>query len=107
MSLYGRLFFILAALLLNFHFVFAQSNIYDIVNKTADQIINPLIWFALVIATLVFLWGLVQFIMANSSGDEDGIKTGKKHLIWGVIGLFIMLSVRGIIAVIQNFFAGP
>lgn len=105
MKLYERLaFVVVAAVLFVFQIAEAKNNLYDITNTIIDQLINPLIWFGLVIATLVFLWGVVQFIIANGSGDEEGFNTGKKHLVWGLIGLFIMLSAKGILAVIQKFF---
>lgn len=87
--------------------VFAQSDFYKLLNNIIALIINPVIWFLLVLATLVFLWGAVNFIRARGSGDEEGIESGKKNLVWGLIGIFIMLSIRSIIGIIENFFGKP
>ena len=87
--------------------VYAQGDFYSLVNKITQLIINPVIWFLLVLATLIFLWGAVRFALSSGSGDEEGVESGKKHLVWGLVGIFIMLSVKSIIWVIQTLFAGP
>lgn len=84
--------------------VYAQNQFYRLVNTLIDFIINPLIWLLLILATLIFLWGTVQFIISTGSGNEDGINAGKKHIVWGLVGLFIMLSSWGFIRIIGDFF---
>lgn len=54
---------------------------------------------------LVFLWGLLRFIMAE--GDEKRIQEGKDMMFWGVIGLFIMVSIWAILATLFSDFFGP
>jgi len=46
-------------------------------------------------ALLVFIWGIVKFIAAG--GDEKSITDGKNLMIWGIIALFVMVSVGAII----------
>lgn len=87
--------------------VFAQDDFYKLLNNIIALIINPVIWFLLVLATLVFLWGAVSFVRSNGAGDEEGIESGKKNLVWGLIGIFIMLSAKSIIFIIQDFFSRP
>lgn len=48
------------------------------------------------LALLVFFWGLAKFIL-NVSGDEKAVGEGKKLMVWGLVGLFVMISVWGII----------
>ena len=45
---------------------------------------------------LVFIWGLVKFI-SRVGGDEKVVTEGKKLMIWGLIALFIMISIWGIL----------
>ena len=59
------------------------------------EIINPLILLMFGVAMIVFFWGVIQFI---SSADNDSKRNeGKQHLLWGIIGLFIMVAVYGIL----------
>jgi hypothetical protein len=68
------------------------------------EIVRPLIVLLFAIALLYFLWGVTRYIWSLSKGGKDGIDNGRKHMIWGIIGLGIMLSVFGIINVIFNTF---
>lgn len=65
-------------------------------------ILNPIIVFMFVVALLVFFWGLVQFIY--NAGSDSGRDTGKQHIIWGIVGMFIMVAVYGIIRLILDTF---
>lgn len=53
------------------------------------------------LALLVFIWGLVKFI-SRTGGDEKAVTEGKKLMIWGLVALFIMVSIWGIL----RFFYG-
>jgi hypothetical protein len=77
-------------------FVFAQT-ITDILD-TGSNIVGRLIPIVAGIALLVFFWGLVKFIA--SAGSEDGRKEGKQVMIWGIIALFVLMAIWGIVAFI-------
>ncbi len=53
---------------------------------------------------LVFVWGVAKFIL--SAGDEKKVAEGKTLMFWGVIALFVMVSVWGIIQLFYNDFFG-
>ncbi|NQV88586.1 MAG: hypothetical protein HQ402_03490 [Parcubacteria group bacterium] len=65
-------------------------------------IVNLLIPVLVGLAILSFFWGLVKFIKAG--GSEDSVKEGKSLMIWGVISLFVMISIWGILAFFTNSF---
>ncbi len=71
-----------------------------VVDKVMSVIVIPIIEGLVVFTILIFIWGVVQMIM--NSDDSDARKTGQNHVLWGVIGLVIMLSAYGIIQVIAN-----
>ena len=75
-----------------------MSSTNEIINKIVEVVINPLIILLMAIAFILFLWGGFEFI-ANSSGVE-GREKGKRHMLWGIIGLFIMIAVMGILKVL-------
>jgi len=52
------------------------------------------------IALLAFFWGLAKFIF--NSGNEEKKSEGKNIMIWGVIALFVMVSVWGIVGAIGD-----
>ena len=53
------------------------------------------------LSLLAFLWGLVKFV-SRVGGDEKAVKEGKDLMIWGLIALFVMVSVWGIIAFVYR-----
>ena len=53
---------------------------------------------------LVFFWGLSKFILA--AGDEKKVADGKRLIFWGIIALFIMVSIWGIINLLSSAFIG-
>jgi hypothetical protein len=67
----------------------------DIVNIFIDLILMTIPVVAS-LALLVFFWGLVKFIW-NVSGDEKAITEGKSLMIWGIIALFVLVSIWGIL----------
>ena len=54
------------------------------------------------IALFVFIWGIVTFIV--KSGDDKEIAAGKKRMIWGVVALFVIVSVWGLVALLGQLF---
>jgi len=73
-----------------------------LITSFTTNILDPLKGILILLATIFFLWGLVQYIAGASS--EDKRTEGKQHMLWGIVGLVIIFSVSGIIGVIDNFF---
>lgn len=71
-----------------------------VIGKIKTNILNPLITVGLALALLVFLYGVVEAIRDARSGE--GRTTGRQHMLWGIFGLFIMLSAFGIMSLICN-----
>ncbi len=70
--------------------------------KLNTKIINPAIEFAFIVAFVVFIWGVFQFI--RGAGNEQVREDGKQHIMWGVVGFLIMFGVWGIINILVNTF---
>ncbi|MCK5027172.1 MAG: hypothetical protein KAS07_02015 [Candidatus Pacebacteria bacterium] len=54
--------------------------------------------FFVAVAAIYFLWGVLKFVAAGD--NEEARVAGKKSMIWGIIGITIMLSFWGIIELI-------
>lgn len=80
---------------------FAQSlgNLTTLVQNIRG-LINQILPVLLALAILYFFWGLITFIRA--AGDPKKVEEGKSIMIWGIIALFVMVSVFGIL----NWLAG-
>lgn len=81
---------------------FAATDVSSILT-TVSNILNALIPLFMVIATVVFLWGIVRYITA--AGDEEKVKEAKSFIMYGLIGLFVMVAVWGLVNVLINTFS--
>lgn len=61
---------------------------------------QPLLQLATGIAFLYFLYGGVIFLMGVN--DTEKREKGKRHLLWGTVGLFIIFSVGGILRLLNG-----
>ena len=77
-----------------------DGEIKGLIKRFVDAIVDPLFLAVFALAFLLFMWGLLQFMVAVSQGEASD--SGKRHMLWGVLGLVIMFSVAGIINVITN-----
>jgi len=84
------------------HFLFAAPrNFADFINIFLD-LINLLIPIIFALALVAFFWGISVFLFNADSSDKR--VEGKEIMIWGVIALFVMVSVWGLVKIIQNTF---
>lgn len=67
-------------------------------------LINTLLALCVALAVLLFFWGLVKYM--KNAGDEEKSKEGKSLMIWGIVILFIMASVWGIVGFFKEALIG-
>jgi TRAP-type C4-dicarboxylate transport system permease small subunit len=72
----------------------------DFLHKVIEHIINPIIILLFAVAIVVFLYGVFEY--AKNADNQESRATGSRHILFGLIGLFIMVSVFGIINIIVN-----
>jgi hypothetical protein len=77
----------------------------DIIFQINSLILNPLIFLLFGVAILYFLWGVLKFV-ANAGNSEKRAE-GANHILWGVIGIAIMISVFGLMRLIINTLNPP
>ena len=85
-------------------FVYANGHktFKGLINTITNEILSPLIPFIFGLALLGFLWGAAQFIF--KADNEEARKKGSQKMIYGIIALFVMISVWGLVKVITTTF---
>lgn len=81
----------------------SNANLTDIICiliNLAQAIVPVLVGLAL----LFFFWGLAQWILNMS--DSDKHEAGKQRMIWGLVALFFILSIGGLVTILQSTFFG-
>jgi len=56
------------------------------------------------LAFAFFVWGLIGFL--THSGDETARVEGKNRIVWGLAALFVLVSIWGIVTLLQTFVFG-
>jgi heme/copper-type cytochrome/quinol oxidase subunit 4 len=77
------------------------STFSDLINLFID-IINEAIPIIIALAIVVFFWGLAKFIISTGGGKEK--EDAKNIIFWGIIVLFILLSIWGIVRLLKDTF---
>jgi len=70
--------------------------------RSIGRLIDIALPIVVAIGLLAFFWGLVKFIF-SAAGDEAH-KEGQRLMIWGLVALFVMVSVWGLVRFIGNAF---
>ena len=77
----------------------AITDVQDLLTALLD-LFNNLIYVVFSFSLVIFFWGLAKFIL--NAGDEKTHEDGRHLMFWGIIALFVMTSIWGIIAFLQN-----
>ncbi len=80
-------------------FAFAQdaTSILTVVSKIFNTIIPMLI----TLGIIYFIWNLIQLLIAKS---DDVKKEAKNRMLWAVLIFFVILSIWGLVGIIQRTF---
>lgn len=65
-----------------------------------ENVITGLVPLLIGIALVAILLGLARYAFA--AGDPEAQKQGKQIMLWGVIFLFVMVSIWGLVALLQT-----
>ena len=65
-------------------------------------VLNVVITIVFVLAIVVFGWGVVKYITA--AGNPEKEKEARSFLWWGVVGIFVLASVFGLVQFIGKYF---
>ena len=73
-----------------------------LIETFTDTVIKSTATLMLSLALLAFFYGLVEYIWAKRQGNGDKVKAGNDFMTWGLVALFVMFSVYGIIKFAQQ-----
>lgn len=63
------------------------------------NVIQDLIPIVIGLAVLVFLWGVLSYVISK---EDTGKSDGKKYMLWGIIALTVMVFVWGFVNFLQR-----
>jgi len=68
----------------------------------ANSFVNSLFPFIIALAVLFVLWGTLRYITNGANEEKRG--EAKMFILWGIIGIFIMVSIWGLVNLVRNSF---
>lgn len=74
--------------------------IVNLVN-TFGNIVRSLVPILISLAVVWFIYNVIRYVIAH---DEDKKSEAKQQMIWGIIGLAVIVSMWGLVAFLQNTF---
>ena len=78
------------------------NNLGDAFGAIIEIINRYIIPLAIGLAVVYFIWGLIQY--ATAGADDAAKKAGRDHIIYGIIAIFVMVSVWGLVNVLVGTF---
>jgi hypothetical protein len=85
---------------------FAQTtdfkSLSGMVDSFTQNVVTALGTLFMALAVVAFLFGVARYIWAIREGNEKQISDGKQFMLWGLIALFVMFSVYGIVKFAQR-----
>ena len=82
----------------------ADADTCAILSRLIAYIVNPLLILLASLAVMVFVWGVVQYLWKLRGGESSS--DGKQHMLWGLVGLFIIVSTMALLTIISNTVSG-
>lgn len=71
----------------------------------ATRVVVDFIPVLVALALLYFLWGVAQWIL--NVNNEEKMREGRTRTVWGLVALFFILSIGGVITLlVSTFFPG-
>ncbi len=78
----------------------AAAGNFPLLQSIITNIINPVVGLLFAVALVYFLWGVYEFLQGPS--NQDKLKAAKDKMMWGILGLFLMVSAVGVVNLICN-----
>jgi hypothetical protein len=91
--LYSSLFF-----MFSFCFTFAKT-FKEVVFSFIDSVLSPLVPIIISLTIIYFVWAIIKFVIRGEVKDKE---EAKQMMFWGIVGLFVMVSVWGLVSVVEE-----
>jgi hypothetical protein len=77
------------------------SNVQNLV-RNLTAIANTVIGLLAVVAIIVFIWGIIKYVLAE--GDAEKRADARGFMIYGVVGIAVLVGIWALVNFLLNFF---
>lgn len=71
---------------------------WDLIVGTINYVLVPIL---MAVAFIVFLFGVYRYFIQGAD-DETARATGRKYVLWGIIGFVVITSVWGLVNIVKD-----
>ncbi len=64
------------------------------------SILNPIPPILLALAVLYFFWGIAKYM--NSGDDSEKLREGRTTMVYGILGLFVIVALWGLVLLVKS-----
>ena len=76
------------------------TTIQDLLCKFSE-ILNAILPVLIALGVVYFVWGVISYVVGSG---EEAKKKGRDRIIYGIIGLAVIVGVWGLVAILKNTF---
>ena len=66
------------------------------------NLLEKIVWLLMGLALLTFLYGLMRYMLG--AAEESDRAESRQYIVYGIIGLFVMVSMWGLVGVLSETF---
>ena len=66
-----------------------------------SQLLNSVIPVLIALGVVYFVWGVITYVISD---DEEAKKKGRNRIIYGIIGLAVIIAMWGLVGILTNTF---
>ncbi len=76
------------------------KTIADLLNLGTCILSRSVVPLLIAIAVVAFIWGVISQVL--NPDNEEKKKQGKQFMIWGIIALFVIISIWGLVGILSK-----
>jgi len=66
-----------------------------------SELLNAVIPVLIALGVIYFVWGVITYVI---SSDEEAKTSGRNRIIYGIIGLAVIIGLWGLVNILKNTF---
>lgn len=78
------------------------TNLTSLINFFTCTILDSVIPLLIALSIAAFMYGIIKYFLNPES--EEKRKEGKSFMFWGIVTLFVMVSIWGLVSILSNTF---
>jgi uncharacterized membrane-anchored protein len=80
------------------------ENLTDLINFVTCTLMRAVVPLLVALAVVGFVYGIIQYFLYPD--NEEKRKAGKSFMLWGLITLFVMVSIWGLVSIFSTTITG-